>query len=307
MHVAITGSSGFIGSALLALLITGGHQVTRMVRRPPHGPQELRWDPDHPGAPDALDPQRLAGVDAVIHLAGEGVGQRRWTETQKQRILDSRVKGTGLIARTLADMDGGPRIVISASGINYYGTDRGDEILTEESSTGEGYLAEVCRQWERAADPARNAGLRVVHVRAGLVQSPKGGVLARQLPLFRFGLGGKLGSGRQWQSWITLDDTVGIYHHALTTPDVEGPVNATAPNPVANAEYTRVLGNVLGRPTLFTVPTFGPALLLGTEGARETAFANLRVLPARAEATGYTFRFPDLEGGLRHILGRNGA
>lgn len=300
MHVAVTGSSGLIGSALLAFLTSGGHTVARLLRRSPHGDQEIAWDPQG----GTVDSEGLRGVDAVIHLAGEGIGERRWSEEQKRRILDSRVKGTGLIARTLAEMDEGPRTLICASAIGYYGAHRGEEILTEESRSGDGFLAEVCRQWEGAADPARNAGLRVVHVRTGIVQSPKGGQLGKQLPLFRLGMGGKLGTGRQWQSWITLDDTLGIYQHALATPDLEGPINATAPNPVTNAEYTQVLGRVLGRPTLFTVPKFAPALLLGSEGADQVAFAGQRVLPARAEATRYTFRFPDLEGGLRHVLGR---
>lgn len=303
MHVAVTGSSGLIGSALVAFLSTGGHRVTRVVRGAPEGGDRLRWDPEG----GVIDAAGLRGVDAVVHLAGEPIGGGRWTPERKRRILDSRVKGTRLLAETLAGMRDGPRTLVCMSGINAYGYDRGDEVLTEESSRGDGFLAEVVRQWEAAADPARAAGLRVVHVRGGVVQSPKGGSLRLQLPLFRAGVGGPLGSGRQWFSWISLDDIVGVLHHALVTPDVEGVLNATAPQPVRNAEFTRVLGRVLGRPTLVPVPRFGPALLLGREGAKETAFVNLRVLPARSQATGYTFRHPDVETALRHLLGRTTA
>lgn len=299
LHVAITGASGFIGTALAAFLSTGGHQVSRLVRGNPGGAGEIAWDP----AAGTLDAAALRGVDAVVHLAGAPIG-RRFTAAHKRSVMDSREKGTRLVAETLAGMDDGPRTLICASGIGYYGNQRGDEILTERSGSGNGFLAEVCRRWEEAADPARAAGIRVAHVRTGLVQSPAGGVLGLTLPLFRLGLGGRLGSGRQYQSWITLDDTIGIYHHILTTDGLEGPVNATAPEPVTNAEYTKTLGRVLGRPTVLPVPRFAPAVLLGAEGAEETAFASQRVMPERALETGYVFRHPDLETGLRHVLGR---
>jgi uncharacterized protein (TIGR01777 family) len=300
MHVAVTGASGLIGSALTALLTTGGHRVTRLVRRPARDGDEVSWDPEG----GTIDADRLRGVDAVVNLAGENVGGGRWTVEHKRRVLDSRVRGTRLLAETLAKLDDGPRVLVNASGINAYGYDRGDELLTEDSSPGGGFLADVVRQWEAATEPARSAGLRVVLVRTGIVQSPAGGALKLQLPLFRLGVGGPLGSGRQWTSWITLDDIVGLYLHALTTPDLEGVLNATAPEPVTNAEYTRVLARVLRRPARIRVPRLGPAVLLGREGAKQTALVNLRVLPERALAGGYRFRHPDLETGLRHLLGR---
>lgn len=299
MHIAVTGATGLIGSALVPFLTSGGHRVTRITRRSPRGPDEVRWDP----AAGTLDADALRDVDAVVHLAGENIGGGRWTAEHKRRVLDSRVRGTRLIAETLARL-GGRRALVCASGVGYYGSDRGDEVLTEESSSGDGFLAEVVRRWEAAADPARDAGARVVHLRTGVVQTPRGGSLRLQLPLFRLFAGGRLGSGRQWLSWLTLDDAVGAYHHALTSPDLAGAVNATAPNPVTNAEFTRVLGRVLRRPTPVPVPRFGPAILLGREGATETAFASQRALPARLERDGYPFRFPDLESGLRHVLGR---
>jgi uncharacterized protein len=297
MHVAVTGSSGLIGSALIPFLTTGGHQVTRLVRRSP-GDGELGWDPDA----GSIDEEGLRGVDAVVHLAGEPIGAVRWSADKKRRILDSRVNSTRLIAETLARLDDGPRVLVTASGINYYG-DRGDERLTEDSPSGEGFMAEVCRQWEAATAPAEAAGVRVVRVRTGIVQSPQGGALAKLLPMFKTGVGARLGSGDQWTSWISLDDVVGIYHHALTTGSVSGPVNATAPEPVTNRDYTDVLGRVLGRPTVLTVPRFGPRLVLG-ELADELLFASMRVLPERARAAGYEFRHPTLEGCLRDILGR---
>lgn len=306
MHVAVTGASGLIGSALTAFLTTGGHRVSRLVRRAPQGENEIQWHPaPTPAAPAAgrLDPADLRGVDAVVHLAGESlVG--RWSADRKRRIMDSRVDGTALVAGTLAAMDDGPRVLVSGSGINAYGFDRGDETLTEDSTTDGGFLGDVVAAWEGATQPAIDAGVRTVHLRTGIVQTPLGSSLRLQLPLFKAGVGGRLGSGRQWTSWITLDDIIGLIHHALVTDEVVGPLNGTSPEPVRNAEHARVLGRVLGRPALVPVPPFGPALLLGSEGARETAFVNLRVLPEKALATGYAFRHPDLETGLRHLLGR---
>jgi uncharacterized protein (TIGR01777 family) len=300
MHVAVTGSSGLIGSALTSFLTTGGHRVTKLVRRRPAAADEAAWNPEG----GTIDADRLLGVDAVVNLAGEGIGPARWTAEHKRRVRDSRVRGTRLLAETLARLEGGPRTLVNASAIGYYGADRGDEVLTEESSPGGGFLAEVVRDWEAAAEPARAAGVRVVWVRTGIVQSPRGAPLRLQLPVFRLGLGGRLGSGRQWVSWITIDDVVGVYHHALTSPHVAGALNATAPEPVRNVEYTRVLARILRRPALVPVPEFGPALLYRREAARETVFANQRVLPVRTEATGYVFRHRDIETGLRHLLGR---
>ncbi len=300
MHVAVTGASGLIGTQLCAFLSGGGHQVTRLVRRAPSSPDELAWDP----AAGRIDADGLRGVDAVVHLAGEGIGAR-WSDAHKRRVLDSRVDGTGLLARTLAAMDGGPRVLVSGSAIGWYGAHRGDEVLDEDStSASDGFLADVVRRWEAAAQPAVDAGLRVALVRTGIVQSPAGGPLKLQLPLFSLGLGGRLGSGRQYVSWISIDDIVGILVHALTHDEVRGPINGTAPEPVTNAEYTRVLARVLRRPGVLPVPRFGPALLLGKEGADQTAFASQRVRPAVAERTGYVFRHRDLESGLRHVLGR---
>jgi uncharacterized protein (TIGR01777 family) len=299
MRIAVTGSTGLIGSALVTFLVSENHQVVRLVRgRAESETQAITWDPQA----NTIDGEALRDVDAVVHLAGEPIGGGRWTAERKRRIRDSRVRGTRLIAETLAGMDAGPRTLVCGSAIGFYGSDRGDEILTEDSSSGNGFLAGVVREWEAAADPAREAGVRIVHVRTGIVQSPQGGALALQLPLFRLGVGGRLGSGRQWMSWITIDDIVGIFAHALGQPDLDGVLNGTAPEPVRNTEYTRVLGRVLGRPAVLPVPKVGPAALLGKEGAEETALANQRVLPARTEATGYVFRHRDLETGLRHVL-----
>lgn len=298
MHVAITGASGLIGSQLTAFLTGAGHRVSALTRGSAGGKDEIAWDPQA----ETVDTEGLRGVDAVIHLAGEPIG-KRFTAEHKRKVLQSRVKGTRAIATALAGMEDGPRTLISSSAIGYYGADR-DEPATEEAPPGDDFLADVCRAWEGATAPAEEAGLRVVHVRTGIVQSPDGGMLSLLLPLFRLGLGGKLGDGSQWVSWITLDDEIGLYHHALTTPAVTGPLNAVAPNPVTNAEFTRVLGGVLGRPTVIPVPAFAPALLLGKEGADEIALASQHVLPAKAEATGYEFRHPTLDRGLSHLLGK---
>jgi uncharacterized protein len=301
LHLAVTGATGLIGQSLVAFLQTGGHRVSRLTRGEP-GPGEIRWDP----ARGQLQPDDLVDVDVVVHLAGEPIASRRWTQAQKQRIRDSRVAGTTLVARTLAALgpraDGSPRALVCASAIGYYG-DRGEELLTEDSPPGDGFLAGVVRDWEAAADPAREGGVRVANVRIGIVQTPAGGALARLLPLFRAGVGGRFGSGRQWTSWVALDDVIGLLHHAAVTPGVEGPLNATAPQPLTNAEYTGVLARVLRRPALVPIPAFGPRLLLG-EMADELLFTSARVLPERTLASGYRFAYPDLEAALRHLLGR---
>lgn len=299
LHVAMTGASGLIGSALAALLSTGGHRVTRLVRRAPAGPDEIRWSPQD----GEIDTTGLARADAVVHLAGASIGGP-WTEQHKRRIRNSRVQGTKLLARTLAELDDGPSVLVCGSAVGYYGAEHDGQPHTEDSGSGGGFLAGVCRDWEAAADPARQAGLRVVHVRTGVVQTPRGGSLQLQLPLFAAGLGGRLGSGRQCLSWIGLDDIIGIFHHALTSPVLHGAVNGTAPEPVSNAEYTRVLGRVLGRPAVLPVPQTAPKALLGAQGARETALADQHVLPERTLGSGYRFRHPDLEAALRHLLGR---
>jgi hypothetical protein len=295
MHVAITGATGFIGTTLSAALRAAGHRVTGITRARP-GPGQLQWSPgDH-----RLDAAGLRGVDAVVHLAGEPIASGRWSPQVKRRILDSRVDGTTLIARTLANLDDGPHVLISVVGVDYYG-DRGDEPLTEASPPGDTFLADVCVRWEASADPARDAGIRVVHPRIGLVLASHGGALPRLLALFKLGLGGRFGSGRQYWSWVTLEDVLGIVLHALTNDAVEGPLNATAPEPVTNATFTTVLGRVLRRPALLAVPRFGPRLVYG-EMADVLLFHSQRVLPEATLASGYTFHRPRLEDALRSIL-----
>lgn len=297
MKVLVSGSHGLIGQALVAALEAAHHQVLRLVRGQP-GPGAVGWDI---GA-GRVDGQGLGGLDAVVHLAGAGLGKRRWTETEKARIRDSRVVGTRLLSSVLAGLDPPPSVLVSGSAVGWYG-DRGAEILDEASPAGSGFLSEVCREWEQATAQAEAAGIRVVHLRTGIVQSPRGGALAKQLPLFRLGAGGRLGSGHQYLSWVSLDDEVGAILHALAEPCVQGPLNATAPTPVTNAEHARVLGAVLHRPAVLPVPGAALSLVLGADMAREMLLGGQRVRPARLEATGYRFRHPELEGALRDALG----
>ena len=301
MRILVSGSSGLIGSALVPTLQREGHAVVRLLRsRPAPGSADVQWDP----AAGSLDPAGLAGVEAVVHLSGEGIAEKRWSEAQKAEILSSRVESTALLSKALASLDPKPAVLVSASGVNYYGNDRGDEELTEESGTGTGFLADVCRRWEAATEAAESAGVRVVHLRSGVVLSPHGGALKAQLSFFRLGLGGRLGSGRQWLPWISVDDEVGAIRHALATEAVSGPLNAAAPNPVTNAEFTRVLGRVLKRPAVLPVPKAALTLRLGRELAEEVALVNLRALPAKLLSTGYGFRHPELEGALRGLLAK---
>lgn len=298
LRVAISGASGLVGTALDAFLTTGGHTVLRLVRRPTAAPGEVRWDP----AAQTIDAAALEGVDAVVHLAGAGVADKRWTDDRKAVIRDSRVDGTRLLAETLAGLDEPPRVLVSASAIGYYG-DRGDATLTEDAAPGEGFLADVTRAWEAATAPAAAAGIRVVNPRIGVVLSPNGGALDKLLTPFRLGVGGRIGSGAQWMSWIALDDLVGLIHHLLYADEVSGPVNAVAPNPVTNREFTRTLGAVLRRPTFMAVPRAAITLAFGEMG-RETILASARVSATRATDSGYAFAHPELEGALRHVLGR---
>lgn len=297
--IAVTGSSGLVGSALTAFLRTGGHRVIELVRRVARNSGERQWNPDDP------DPQLFAGVDAVIHLAGASIAGR-FTESHRDAIRDSRVGPTRRLAELLARVDPKPAVLLSASAIGYYGYDRGDETLTEGSERGDGFLADLVTEWEAATAPAEQAELRVVRVRTGIVQSPRGGTLKLMRPLFGAGLGGRLGDGRGWLSWIGIDDLIDVYHRGLWDTGLSGPVNAVAPQPVRNSEYTRTLGHVLHRPAVLPVPSLGPRLLLGEQGARELACANQRVEPAKLAAAGHRFRQPDLDQALRHLLGRTG-
>lgn len=300
LTVAVTGSGGLIGTALTALLTTGGHQVIRLTRRPPQHAGERLWRPDDPAA------DLLSGVDALIHLAGASIAAR-FTPDRKQEIRDSRVIPTRRLAELAAATRPGLRAFVTASAIGIYGPDRGEEMLTETSARGEGFLADVVAGWEEATAPAARAGLRTVQVRTGIVQTPNGGTLRLLFPLFEVGLGGRLGSGEQWLSWIGLDDLLDIYLRAVTDTALSGPVNAVAPMPVRNAGYTAVLASVLHRPALVPVPAFGPRLLLGAEGAREIAEASQYVCPQRLINSGHHFRYPELEDALRHVLGREAA
>jgi uncharacterized protein len=298
MHILVTGASGLIGSALVSALTSIGFEVTRLVRRQPQsGEKAAYWNP----LTGSIDVSALDGVDAVVHLAGENIAQR-WTPANKVNIRDSRVKGTQILCEALTRLASPPDVLVSASAIGYYG-DRGEEVLTEESPPGRGFLAEVCRAWEAATEPARQTGLRVVQLRFGVVMSSAGGALAKILPPFRLGLGGTLGSGRQYMSWIALDDAVGAIQQAIVTDSLQGPTNAVAPQAVSNQEFTKTLGKVLGRPTVVPLPAFAARLMFG-EMADELLLASARVQPVKLLASGYHFRYPELEGALRHLLAR---
>jgi uncharacterized protein len=299
LRVAVSGASGLIGSALVPFLTTGGHSVVRLVRSRA-GEGEALWNYEH----GRVDAAKLEGLDAVVHLAGENIAAR-WTDARRRRILDSRAIGTRFLAETLARLRRPPRVLVSASAIGIYGN-RGDEVLTEASPTLAGppdFLTEVGREWESATEPARAAGIRVVRLRFGLVLTPAGGVLGRMLPPFRLGAGGPLGSGRQWMSWIAIDDLVGAIHHALMTDSLSGPVNATAPNPVTSRTFASTLGRVLNRPAVIPVPAAALRLAFG-EMADVALLSSAHVLPARLRESGYAFRYPELEGALRFGLGR---
>lgn len=300
MRIAVSGSSGLVGSALLPLLATAGHSVTRIVRTPPHEAElKLHWDPQS----GRVDRRRLEGHDAVIHLAGENISARRWSVRVKAAIRESRVDGTRVLAEAIASLERPPKVFVCASAIGIYG-DRGNEALGEESAPGEGFLPEVCRAWEQAADAAREKGVRVVHARFGVILSPKGGALQKMLPIFRMGVGGVLGSGRQHMSWISLGDTVGALYHLTTNDGVRGPVNVVTPSPVTNREFTRTLGRVLGRPTILPVPGFAARLAFG-EMADALLLASAKVFPTQLLDSGYRFAHPQLEEALRTMLARS--
>jgi len=295
VNVAVTGAGGLIGSALISSLEAGGHRVIPLVRRAPRpGEDALRWDP----ASGAITPPGSAVGDAIVHLAGESIMGVRWTSAKKRRIRESRTTATRLLVQTLTRLAKPPAVFVCASGIGYYGS-RGDEMLTEESRPGTGFLAELGRDWEAATATAITQGIRVVNLRLGVALS----ALAKMLTPFRLGMGGVIGNGAQWMSWIALDDVVGAIRHALATDALRGPVNAVAPAPVTNAEFIRTLGRVLERPTLVPLPAFAARLALG-EMADELLLTSQRVVPARLQASGYRFRYPTLEGALRGVLGR---
>jgi hypothetical protein len=302
MKIIVTGSSGLIGSALVAALTGRGDEVTCLVRTAAHarrtdGAREVLWNP----ARGEVDAAELEGHDAAVHLAGDPVAEGRWTAEKKRRIRDSRVQGTTLLAATLAQLKTPPRTLLSASAVGYYG-DRGGEVLTETSASGTDFLSGVCREWEGSTGSAKVAGIRVVLLRFGVVLSGSGGALAKMLTPFKLGAGGRIGSGEQYMSWIALDDVTGAILHALAHEELEGAVNVVAPRPVTNAEFTKTLGGVLGRPAIFAVPAFAARLAFG-EMADAALLASQRAEPARLKATNYEFKYPELEGALRHAVG----
>ena len=300
MKILVSGSHGLVGTALASSLKLDGHDVFSLVRRAPHSESEVEWYPER----GSLALAGLEGMDAVVHLAGESIASSRWTDEKKRGIRDSRVKGTTVLSEALANLKQPPKTLISASAIGYYG-DRGDLILTEDSAPGNDFLADVCREWEKATESAPKKGIRVVNARFGIILSADGGALAKMLTPFRLGLGGRVGSGKQWMSWIALADVVSAIKFALTNVTLAGPVNFVAPNPVTNAEFTKMLGKVLSRPTLFPIPAFGVRLAFG-EMADALLLASQRVEPARLKQAGYSFAFSDLEGALRQALNKEG-
>ena len=304
MKIIVTGATGLVGSALVPKLLADGHQVTRLVRRATRGTggasatTDVLWNP----AEGTIDAERLEGHDAAVHLAGENIAER-WTEEKKRRIVESRAKGTRLLSETLARLKEKPRTLVSASAVGFYGAHRGDELLTETSAAGDDFLGQVCKPWEAATEPARESGVRVCILRIGVVLSGEGGALAKMLTPFKMGVGGKLGSGKQWMSWMALDDVVGVIRHALADETLSGAVNTVAPRPVRNEEFTSALGRVLGRPTIFPMPAFAVRLMFGEMGDA-LLLGSQRVEPARLKESGYQFAYPDIESALRRALGK---
>lgn len=298
MRVLISGAGGLVGSELRASLESDGHEVVKLTRSQPEpGENAIRWDPNA----GSLNVSALEGIDAAVHLAGENIAGY-WTSNKKEEILQSRVNGTKLLADSLARLQDPPEVMVCASASGFYG-DRGDEVLTEESSSGEGFLADVCRKWEAAAQPARDQGIRVAHMRFGIIFSPDGGALRLMSLPFKMGVGGDLGSGEQYMSWVALEDVAGAIRHVINHREIEGPVNVGAPHPVRNEELTKTMGNVLSRPTFFKVPEFAGKTIMG-EMAEEMLFVSQRMEPVRLLETGYGFRHPRLEGALREMFGR---
>ena len=297
MKIIISGASGLIGKPLVKKLSLSGHEVVQLVRRTPNS-NESRWNP----ATGQIDASVIDGADAVIHLSGAGIGDRRWTTKYKQELVESRTKSTSLLASTIANSAKKPSVFLSGSAIGIYGP-RGDEELTEQSSNGSSFLADICKQWEAAAKPAVDAGVRTVYLRTGIVLTPLGGALKKQLPLFKLGLGGKFGDGRAWQSWISLDDELAAIEHLLTAK-VSGAVNLTAPNPVTNADFTTTLARTIKRLAILPIPKFGPQLLLGAELADALLFTGQRVMPAELLKSGFVFKHSTIEVALRALLNK---
>ncbi|MEV6732748.1 MULTISPECIES: TIGR01777 family oxidoreductase [unclassified Streptomyces] len=297
MRIAITGSTGLIGQALVRSLRADGHDVVRFVRRTPAAPDEAAWDPRR----GYVDPAGLAGCGAVVHLAGAGVGEHRWTAAYKKEIRDSRVAGTEAMARAIAALDAPPAVFVCGSAIGYYG-DTGDRAVDEHAPAGQGFLPEVCIEWEAAAAPAQEAGVRTVFARTGLVVAAEGGAWGKLFPIFRAGIGGRLGNGRQYWSFISMYDEIAALRHAIDTPELSGPVNLTAPEPLTNREVTAAMGRVLHRPTLFPVPA--PALRVVLGEFAGDVLGSQRVRPARLLETGFTFRYPGIDEAIRAALAR---
>lgn len=293
MRILITGSTGLIGSSLVDHF--SEEDVSRLVRHEPESSDEIYWKPSE----EEINPNQLSGFDAVIHLAGESI-TGRWNEEKKERIRESRISGTSLISEALADADDAPDVLVCASAIGFYG-DRGDEKLDEQSEPGDLFLSDVCTEWEQAADPARDAGIRVAHTRFGVVLSEEGGALAQMLTPFKFCLGGRIGDGEQWMSWVDLRDVVRAIDHIIHTEELEGPINIVSPNPVRNRQFTVALGDVLGRPTMFPLPAFALRFRFG-EMADELLLASTRVAPKKLREHGFTFTYPHIKDSLVHLL-----
>jgi uncharacterized protein (TIGR01777 family) len=298
MKILIGGSHGLVGTALIKSWETQGHEIFRLVRHAPTSKTEVEWSPDR----YSIALARIEGFDAVVNLAGEGIAEGRWTDDKKRRIRESRVKGTKLLGDALANLTVPPKTFVCASAIGYYGN-RDDELLTESSAAGDGFLAKVCAEWEEATALATEKGIRVVNARFGVILDTNGGALKKMLPPFRMGVGGRIGSGKQWMSWIALDDVVGALNFALTNDSLQGPVNFVAPSPVTNFEFTKTLGKVLSRPTVLPIPAFAIKLLFGEMG-EALLLGGQRVAPKRLVAGGYEFSYPKLEPALAHILAK---
>lgn len=296
MRIIVSGSHGLVGTVLIKALEADGHEIYRLVRYAPNSEKEIEWSPDR----YSIAISRIEGFDAVFHLAGESIASGRWNVEKKRKIRESRTSGTKLLADALANLSAPPKTLLSASAIGYYG-DRGEELLTETSPPGKDFLADVCVEWEQATEHAREKGVRVVNTRFGIILDKEGGALAKMLTPFRMGIGGRIGDGKQWMSWIALDDVIGALRFALSNESMNSPVNFVAPNPVRNAEFTKALGKALSRPTLFPIPEFGVRLAFG-EMADALLLSSQRVEPAILKQSGYNFRYPDLNSALQAVL-----